>query len=172
MQHDVSEREIAVNGLRDAEERYRRLTENLPGVVTYVAEYENSRLRLSYVSPQVEGIFGYPRDSWLGDRPVWVEALHTDDRERVLERERRRFEECEEFDLEYRLICEDGSVVWVWDRDTITSSPARVRSPSRGPARRHHREEGNRGRAPAGRGAPPLRRPRAGGGRDRDARQR
>ena len=123
MQHDVSEREIAVNGLRDAEERYRRLTENLPGVVTYIAEYENSRLRLSYVSPQVEGIFGYPRDSWLGDRPVWVEALHTDDRERVLERERRRFEECEEFDLEYRLICEDGSVVWVWDRDTITSSP-------------------------------------------------
>src|SRR3954452_4181266 len=63
LQNDVSAREVAVQGLRDAEERYRRLSENLPGVITYVGEYESSRARLSYVSPQVEETFGYPRDA-------------------------------------------------------------------------------------------------------------
>src|SRR3954447_203745 len=123
MQFDVSDRQIAVQGLRAAEERYRRLSENLPGVVTYVAEYEDSRLRLTYMSPQVETIFGYARDAWLGERPVWIDALHPDDRARVLEEERRRFEEGAPFDLEYRLICDDGRIVWVWDKDTISSSP-------------------------------------------------
>ena len=123
LQTDVSEREVAVQGLRDAEERYRRLSENLPGIVTYIAEYENGRLRLTYLSPQVERMFGYPREEWLGERPVWVEALHPDDRALVLDRERRRFENAEPFDLEYRMLAKDGGVVWVWDRDTVTSCP-------------------------------------------------
>jgi diguanylate cyclase (GGDEF)-like protein/PAS domain S-box-containing protein len=123
MQYDVSEREIAVQGLRTAEERYRRLAENLPGVVTYVAEYEDSRLRLSYISPQAETIFGYPRDAWLGERPVWVEALHPEDLDRVLEHERRRFQEGARFGIEYRLVCQDGRIVWVWDKDTVASRP-------------------------------------------------
>src|SRR3954453_22289935 len=83
MQFDVSERQIAVEGLRAAEERYRRLAENLPGVVPYVAHYEDSRGRLSYVSPQIESLLGYPHDAWVGERPVWFDALHPADRERV-----------------------------------------------------------------------------------------
>jgi diguanylate cyclase (GGDEF)-like protein/PAS domain S-box-containing protein len=130
LQTDVSEREVAVQGLRDAEERYRRLTENLPGIVTYIAEYDGDRLRLTYLSPQVERIFGYPRESWVGERPVWLDALHPDDRARVLEHERRRFEHGDPFDLEYRLLASDGRVVWVWDRDTVTSRDD-------GAARRH-----------------------------------
>ena len=119
-QHDVTSRETALKALRDAEERYRRLAESVPGVVTYVAEY-STRLSLTYMSPQVESLFGYPRDSWLGERPIWVEALHPDDRDRVLEHERRRFEEGAVFDLEYRLRSADGNYVWVWDKDTVTS---------------------------------------------------
>jgi len=89
MQTDVTGREAAVQGLREAEERYRRLAENLPGIVTYVADYDGERLHLTYVSPQVEAILGYPRDAWLGDRSVWYEAIHPDDRDRVLAHERR-----------------------------------------------------------------------------------
>ena len=123
MQFDVSEREIAIQGLRTAEERYRRLAENLPGVVTYVVRYEDSRARLSYISPQVETLLGYPREDWVGDRPVWLDALHPEDRERVLEHERRRFEEGAPLDVEYRLRCADGRIVWVWDKDTVSSCP-------------------------------------------------
>ena len=130
LQTDVSGREGAVQGLRDAEERYRRLSENLPGVATYIADYDGARMSLTYVSPQVEQIFGYPASAWLGERPVWVDALHPDDRGRVYDHERRRFEQGEPFDLEYRMLAADGSVVWVWDRDTLTS-------PEDGRARRH-----------------------------------
>lgn len=123
MHFDVSEREIAVQGLQTAEQRYRRLAENLPGIVTYVVEYEDSRARLSYISPQVESLLGYPRDAWVCERPVWFDALHPDDRERAIEHERRRFEEGAPLDLEYRLIRADGRIVWVLDKDTISSCP-------------------------------------------------
>jgi diguanylate cyclase (GGDEF)-like protein/PAS domain S-box-containing protein len=121
-QHDVSEREVAVTALRDAEERYRRLSENLPGIVTYVAEYDGRPL-LTYVSPQIEELLGYTRDAWLRHDTVWFEAIHPEDRERVMERERRRFELGEPFEIEYRLVAADGRVVWVWDKDTVASSP-------------------------------------------------
>ena len=121
-QHDVSDREVAITALRDAEERYRRLSENLPGVVTYVAEYDG-RSRVTYVSPQVERLLGYPREDWIGEDSVWAQALHADDRARVRELERRRFKNGEPLDVEYRLIRPDGRVIWVWDKDTVSPSP-------------------------------------------------
>jgi diguanylate cyclase (GGDEF)-like protein/PAS domain S-box-containing protein len=130
MQFDVSDREIAIEGLRTAQERYRGLAENLPGIVTYVLDYDDSGAQLSYVSPQVEDLLGYPRGDWLSERPVWAEALHPEDRERVLAHERRRFEDGTPLDVEYRLTRADGRIVWVWDKDTVSSS-------SGGNARRH-----------------------------------
>ena len=124
--HDVSDREAAIEGLRAAEERYRRLSENLPGVVTYVAEYDG-RSRVTYVSPQIEQLGGYPREEWIGDDDsddsAWSRAIHPDDRDRVDDLERLRFEAGEPLDVEYRLIRPDGRVVWVWDRDSVTPRP-------------------------------------------------
>ena len=41
--------------------------------------------------------------------------------------ERRTFEEERNFDREFRMLAADGSVIWVWERDTIirdaTGSP-------------------------------------------------
>ena len=120
--HDVSDRQIALDGLRDAEERYRRLCENLPGVATYVAEYDG-RANIVYVSPQIEEMLGYPREAWLGTDSVWYRAIHPEDRDWVTERERRRFQEGGSLDVEYRLVSATGEVVWVRERDTVTSGP-------------------------------------------------
>ena len=119
--HDVSDRQVALEGLRAAEERFRRLCENLPGVVTYVAEYDG-RADVVYVSPQIEKLLGYPREAWLGTRSVWYRAIHPDDRDWVVERERGRFQDGEPLDIEYRLLAADGRVVWVCERDTVTSA--------------------------------------------------
>jgi diguanylate cyclase (GGDEF)-like protein/PAS domain S-box-containing protein len=118
LQRDASARVSGADALRAADERYRRLLENLNGVVTYAANFHSRTAEMIYVSPQIEGMLGYPHDAWFGTQAVWWDALHPDDRERVLAAQRRRFEENLCDTIEYRLFAADGSIVWVWDKVT------------------------------------------------------
>ena len=101
--------------LAEAQARYRTLIEQIPAV-TYMetADAEGANL---YISPQVEAVFGYAAEEWSLD--VWSEALHPDDRARVLAEDARTNETGEPFDVEYRLITRDGRVVWVLDQAVL-----------------------------------------------------
>ena len=124
-QHDVSAREVALEGLRDAEERYRRLAENLPGVVTYVAEYDGGGAARSTSRPRSRRMLGYPRENWCDDRSVWFERAPPR-RPRAGDRTRAApLRAGEPIDTEYRLLQPDGSEVWVWDKDTVNAVPRR-----------------------------------------------
>ncbi|HET9672620.1 MAG TPA: PAS domain-containing protein, partial [Actinomycetota bacterium] len=79
--------------------------------------------RTLYVSPHVEEVLGYTRAEWLNQPDIWIELLHADDREIVLDRHDRHSRTGEPWDLEYRLIASDGRVVWVHDRGTLIRAP-------------------------------------------------
>ena len=64
-------------------------------------------------------LLGFPAERWVAEPELWAERLHPDDRELVLMEEMRTFQHEIEFDREYRMIAADGSVKWVWERDTI-----------------------------------------------------
>jgi diguanylate cyclase (GGDEF)-like protein/PAS domain S-box-containing protein len=100
-----------------ADHRYRSLVEQVPAV-SYVARWEPGS-PFSYVSPQIEQLLGFPAERWVAEPDLWAERLHPDDRELVLMEEMRTFQHEIAFDREYRLIAADGSVKWVWERDTI-----------------------------------------------------
>ena len=109
-------REVGKSGydnkrLREAEQKYRTLVEQIP-VVTYIDRADGSDTPL-YTSPQIEGLLGYALEEGSGVR-LWRERLHPEDRERVLAADE-RFERADEerFGAEYRLLARDGSVVWV-----------------------------------------------------------
>ena len=102
-------------GLSD--HRYRSLVEQVPAV-SYVARWEPGS-SFVYVSPQIETLLGFPAERWVAEPELWAERLHPDDRELVLMEEMRTYQHEIEFDREYRLIAADGSVKWVWERDTI-----------------------------------------------------
>jgi PAS domain S-box-containing protein len=122
---DVMKRKEGQEKLREAEERYRTLIEQIP-VVAYIDRADGSDTPL-YTSPQIEGLIGYTPEEGSGSR-LWRERLHPDDRERVLAADERFEREGEErFEGEYRLLAKDGSVVWVLEdavlvKDT-TGSP-------------------------------------------------
>jgi diguanylate cyclase (GGDEF)-like protein/PAS domain S-box-containing protein len=100
-----------------SDQRYRSLVEQVPAV-SYVARWE-PRSPFAYVSPQIEEMLGFPAERWVAEPELWAERLHPDDREDVLLEELHTFDAQIPFDREYRLLAADGSVVWVWQRDTI-----------------------------------------------------
>ena len=102
-------------GLTD--QRYRSLVEQVPAV-SYVAEWAPDA-PFAYVSPQIEALLGVPAERWVEDRGLWAAHIHPEDRAKVLEEELRTFEEETTFDREFRMLATDGSVIWVWERDTI-----------------------------------------------------
>lgn len=115
--HDVTARVTSAVELEEAEARYRTLIETIPAV-TYIADWDELG-SFRYVSPQIEGLLGFPAKDWLGASRLWEERLHPDDRERVIAETRYAYREQKAFDCEYRLIAADGRVVWVWERDTV-----------------------------------------------------
>jgi diguanylate cyclase (GGDEF)-like protein/PAS domain S-box-containing protein len=112
VQVDISERKRAEEALKEAEDRYHTLVEQIPAV-TYIDKATDGPDEPIYTSPQIETLLGYTPEEWLEGR-LWPERLHPEDKERILAADE-RFEEGgeESFSEEYRLIRRDGSVVWV-----------------------------------------------------------
>src|SRR6266568_1294728 len=104
---------VDITKQRHAEEQYRRLIEQLP-LVSYVNTLV-PELRATYVSPQVEELYGYPADQWLNDPELRDRVVHPDDRAAILNLERLARERGEPFELEYRIVRADGTVRWVLD---------------------------------------------------------
>ena len=85
-----------------------------------------------YVSPQVERLLGYRQKKWLQQPDIWMELLHTDDREQTLAAYDLHNETGEPWSREYRLIASDGRAVWF--RDEATLARERTANRSRGRA--------------------------------------
>jgi PAS domain S-box-containing protein len=111
--YDITERKMAEERLRDAEERYRTLVEQLP-VAIYTDAVDEIATPL-YISPQYEALTGYTPKERMRKPELWVQMLHPDDRERVLAESDATNETGDPFDVEYRIVAADGRIVWLHD---------------------------------------------------------
>ena len=109
------DRDRAEAALRAAEARYRQLVETGPGVV-YVHDGRQVPAALTYVSPQVVDLLGYPLERWREDPRFWLACIHPGDRNRVLDADAKAIRGGRPLTMEYRLIAADGREVWVQDR--------------------------------------------------------
>jgi diguanylate cyclase (GGDEF)-like protein/PAS domain S-box-containing protein len=105
--------ERAREQIRVLRHRYRALAERLPAII-YVDDVDDISSNI-YTSPQTREILGVPPVEWAANPHVWIDMLHPDDRDRVIEEHRRSNETGEDFVSEYRLIRPDGRVVWIRD---------------------------------------------------------
>jgi PAS domain S-box-containing protein len=98
--------------LRDSEERFRQLTDNIDDVFWM---FSLPGRELVYVSPAYSAVWGGDDES-LGQQPGgWLDAVHPDDRAQMAARWERLARE-PHYDEEFRINAADGQVRWVRDR--------------------------------------------------------
>ena len=119
---DITERKESEDRLREAEERYRTLVEQLP-LATYIDALDETSSAI-YMSPQIQTMLGYTPEEWVADKGLFPKLLHREDRERVMADVRRTQETGQPFRCEYRLIARDGRVVWIRDEDVTIRDDA------------------------------------------------
>jgi PAS domain S-box-containing protein len=106
---DITERKRAEERVREAEERYRTLVEQLPAI-TYI---EDASGRTTYISPQIETMLGFAPSEWVSSGDIWARQLHPDDRERVLAADAEPYSPGQVFMVDYRIFAKDGRLVWL-----------------------------------------------------------
>jgi PAS domain S-box-containing protein len=96
---------------RNREERYRRLLE---GVRAVPWEVSLGDLTFTYVGPQAETFLGFPLADWYAPH-FWVNHLHPEDRAAAVKLCTEEIACGRDHSFEYRMIADDGRVVWVFD---------------------------------------------------------
>ncbi len=105
----------SVKEIRDAEERFRAITENLDTVLWISKPGQEGML---YISPAFERVWGARREEIYRDPGSWMKYVHPDDRARVLREieERRRLRPRHPVEQSYRIVRGDGEVRWIRTR--------------------------------------------------------
>ena len=139
---DITKEKEAETRAAEVEQRYRTLVEQLP-IVTYIDAPDESLANI-FVSPQINDLLGRPSGA-TGDE--WAERVHPDDRDRARQETVEGVRSGEPFTLEYRMVRDDGRVIWVRDSaTTVRDEAGRARIRPR-VLLRYHATEGSR--APA-----------------------
>ena len=104
---DITERKEMEEALRESEERYRRLIDNLSDIVVET----DSQGEFTFVSPQAFNLLGYQPEEVIGKNAF--EFIHPDDLKNALDYMEKALRGEHVFGFEYRAQHKDGYYVWV-----------------------------------------------------------
>ncbi|MEQ1918400.1 MAG: PAS domain-containing protein [Elusimicrobiota bacterium] len=109
---DIDARKHMEEALRESEQRFRQVAENIREVIWLSDAAKNQMI---YISPGYELVWGRTCQSLYDFPRTWAEGLHPEDRERVLEAAVTK-QARGDYDETYRIIRPDGEVRWIRDR--------------------------------------------------------
>jgi diguanylate cyclase (GGDEF)-like protein/PAS domain S-box-containing protein len=109
--HDLSERKRAEFALRESEEKFNQLSNNIPQVF-WISDA--SHRQTIYISPACEQMLGFSADQ-LKENPLrLIRSVHSGDRLRVYKA--RKAAAFRQYDETYRIVRQDGAIRWIRDR--------------------------------------------------------
>lgn len=105
--------EVTEQVLVEVRQRFLRLLETIDGVV-WEAEFGVGN---TFLSPQVERLFGFTVEEWRSDPGFWRARVHPDDLVEALAIDDAAYNATHSYayEMNYRLIAKSGKVVWVRD---------------------------------------------------------
>jgi PAS domain S-box-containing protein len=112
---DITEQKQAETQLRESEARFRQIADHVDEVF-FIQDPINQKTL--YINPAYEKIWQRPTAELLNNPMAFMEAIHPDDIQRV----RRNLESPNQennLKMEYRIIQPDGTVRWIWVRNTL-----------------------------------------------------
>jgi PAS domain S-box-containing protein len=110
---NITERKQAEQILRESEERFRQLAENID-VAFFMSEALGDSAQVIYVSPAYEKIWGRSPAQLYENAQAWFESVHPGDRLRI--RAALASVAQAEFDEQFRIVRPDGEIRWVHHR--------------------------------------------------------
>ncbi len=90
--------------------RIESLINTIDGIVWEADPYN---LQFTFISKKVEFILEYTPEEWLTTPGFWIDHIHPDDRDRVIDYHSNNRYENKQQDFEYRMISKEGRVVWL-----------------------------------------------------------
>ena len=109
---DITESKKASEKIRESEERFRQLAENIRDVF-YVKNKDFSEIY--YVSPAFEEVWGRSLQELHSLNDLWINSIFPEDRDFVFDKISNP-ESNKGFEMEYRIIRSDRKIRWIRDR--------------------------------------------------------
>lgn len=109
---DVTRKKEAQAALRESEERFEQMADNIQEIFWMI---DVKTAQILYLSPAYEAITGRARRLLVVDPRSQMEAIHPDDRVRILS----RLNDCVKggrLEEEFRIIRTDNAIRWLWAR--------------------------------------------------------
>jgi PAS domain S-box-containing protein len=121
LQNEAADRQQAEILLRESQQRFSAIADNVPGVVYRAVLHPDGAVSMPYISPRTQEIFGISVEEFT-EHLEWVfDMAHPEDRAELNEMVRRSAEELMTFEHEYRVSSLFEKVKWV----RIISQPHR-----------------------------------------------
>ncbi len=109
---DISHRKLAEIALRESEEKFRQLADNIPEVF-WMADV--AMRKLLYLSPVYEKVTGKSASEAMKRLSSFLEIVHPEDKRRVRVA-RRAMPRGGDYNIEYRILCADGTQRWIHEQ--------------------------------------------------------
>jgi PAS domain S-box-containing protein len=109
---DITARKQVEQALRESEERFRQLAENIKEVFWMS---DPAKQEILYISPAYQQIWGRTCESLYESPQSWLEGIAPEDRARILAATMTK-QVAGTYDEEYRVVRPDGSKRWIHDR--------------------------------------------------------
>lgn len=124
LKQQVREAEHAYETLYRWMEQYRYLIEQIPNMSFILLIDNSSNADFSYISPQLQTLLGLPHEEWgIGHFNTWIKYIHPEDREYIRQEICHTIETGNPFCHEYRIVNNDGKIIWIRNNVQIGFAP-------------------------------------------------